>query len=766
MSQFLDTRNPTLDMALKWRPAAADGLERNFKHAPMPQFTPEQLAKLTELTSSIGLELVFAEVGKDVGLLPANNLLTQIEEITGDAGHEEVDHVVEFGRAWIDQIFNRNGIFDAQSIQNLNACIQWLQRAWDELGRGQPVPEPPSDWSKPDVQDGADDEAALGAAAPGSDPEEPLLMNVEADGDLIREFTNESHEHLQNIELGVLTLEENPKDMDTLNSIFRAFHTFKGGSGFLNLKPINRLAHELESLLDLARQNKLEIDSEVINIILSGGDTLKQFVAEVEMRLAGQGSEATIIPIQPLIRRTHRAMGVGPAADVPATESPEPVPAPATVTAKPAAPVESTNIVPLPSAPADEPAKAAPQKQAAQTDGHKQSGATSVKVDTLKLDALVDLVGEMVIAQSLVAQHPDVKLIQNQQFTRNLSQLCRITKDLQKTAMSLRMVPIRGTFQKMQRLVRDVAVKSGKQVDLVTVGEEIELDRTITEEINDPLVHMIRNSVDHGIEKPEIRVAKGKSPHGRVTLSAFHQGGNIVIQIKDDGAGLNKERILAKAVEQGIIEPGSVLADKDIFALIFAAGFSTAEKVTDLSGRGVGMDVVRQNIEKLRGKIEIESVTGEGSTFTIYLPLTLAIIDGMIITVGHHRYIIPTLSVRESFRPTREMVSTVHGRGEMVNVRGRINPLVRLHEVFGLEGAATDPAEAIFIVVESGSDTRCLMVDDLLGKQEVVIKSLGDTFKSNKALAGAAILGDGRVGLILDVDALVRLKPDRFPKAA
>jgi two-component system, chemotaxis family, sensor kinase CheA len=727
----------------------------------MPIFTPEQLAKLTELTSGAGLELVFAEPGKDIGLLPTNNLFSEIEGITGGSSSEEVEHAIEFGRAWIDHVFDNDGLFDTRAIKSLNSCIQWLQRAWNELGCNQPVPAPPTDWSKPERDETIDAESVDADEQPGA-AEEPLVMDVEADGDLIREFTNESHEHLQNIELGVLILEENPKDMDTLNSIFRAFHTFKGGSGFLNLKPINRLAHELESLLDLARQNKLKIDSEVINIILSGGDVLKQFVTEVELRLAGQGSESNIIAIQPLIRRAHRAMGIGPVADEPPVGK-----VAATPVASPSpAPSAGANIVPLTSATDEEPSRAQTQKQPAPADTHKQSGATSVKVDTLKLDSLVDLVGEMVIAQSLVAQHPDVKLIQNQQFNRNLSQLCRITKDLQKTAMSLRMVPIRGTFQKMQRLVRDVAVKSGKQVDLLTVGEEIELDRTITEEINDPLVHMIRNSVDHGIEKSGTRVAKGKSPIGKVTLSAFHQGGNIVIQIKDDGAGLNKERILAKAVEQGIVEAGAALADKDIFALIFAAGFSTAEKVTDLSGRGVGMDVVRQNIEKLRGKIEIESVTGEGSTFTIYLPLTLAIIDGMIIRVGNQRYILPTLSVRESFRPTRDMISTVQARGEMVSVRGRINPLVRLHEVFGLDGAATDPEQAIFIVVESGPDTRCLMVDDLLGKQEVVIKSLGDTFKSNKALAGAAILGDGRVGLILDVDALVRLKPEPLPKAA
>jgi two-component system chemotaxis sensor kinase CheA len=309
----------------------------------------------------------------------------------------------------------------------------------------------------------------------------------------------------------------------------------------------------------------------------------------------------------------------------------------------------------------------------------------------------------------------------------------------------------------MTRLVRDLASKQQKQVQLVMSGEDTELDRNIVEEISDPLVHMIRNAADHGVEKPEARIAKGKPAMGTVFLRAFHQGGNIVIQIQDDGNGLNKERLLAKARERGIIKPNETLPDKEIWDLIFAAGFSTAEVISDISGRGVGMDVVRQNIEKLRGKVEIDTAPGEGTTFTIYLPLTLAIIDGMIVSVGGERYIIPTLSVRESFRPKPEMISSVHERGEMVNVRGRLSPLLRLYHYLDQPPKVTDPSEAIIVVVESGQQTRCLMVDELLGKQEVVIKSLGGALKKNNALAGGAVLGDGRVGLILNVDALVKL---------
>jgi two-component system chemotaxis sensor kinase CheA len=364
----------------------------------------------------------------------------------------------------------------------------------------------------------------------------------------------------------------------------------------------------------------------------------------------------------------------------------------------------------------------------------------------------------MVIAQAQVSQDPSLAQVQSQQLVRNLAQLRRITNDLQRTSMSLRMVPIRATFQKMTRLVRDLSPKAGKLVELRLHGEETELDRNIIEELSDPLVHMIRNAMDHGIERPEVRVEKGKPARGQITLRAFHEGGNVVIEIKDDGAGLNTARILAKAVERGIIAEGQQLSEKEIFGLIFAPGFSTAETVTDISGRGVGMDVVRRNIDKLRGKIDIQSTLGKGSTFSIYLPLTLAIIDGLLVSVGAERFILPTLSVRESFRPSADMLSSIQGRGEMVTVRGQIQPLLRLHEFFGLEPENTDPAKAIIVVVESEGQNRCLLVDRLLGKQEVVIKGLGQTFKQSRGLTGAAIMGDGRVALILDVNSLVRLR--------
>jgi two-component system chemotaxis sensor kinase CheA len=358
----------------------------------------------------------------------------------------------------------------------------------------------------------------------------------------------------------------------------------------------------------------------------------------------------------------------------------------------------------------------------------------------------------------MVIQHPDVQSQTDRNLARFMRQLARITTDLQHNAMSLRMVPIRAAFQKMTRLVRDLAAAQGKQIQLLLSGEETELDRNIVEELADPLIHMIRNSADHGIEMPGEREAKGKPALGTIRLQAFHQGGGIVIRIADDGKGLDKDRILAKAVQKGIIEPDASLSEKEIFELIFAPGFSTAEKITDISGRGVGMDVVRGNISRLRGRIEVESEFGHGSSFTIFLPLTLAIIDGLLVSIGDERFILPTLSVRECLRVTDAMITTVQGRGELVSVRGKLMPLVRLGDHLGIPNAVSDPKDGIIIVAESGTLSRCLLVDELLGKKEVVIKSLGEAFKSQSLMSGAAIMGDGRVALILDLDSLASLK--------
>jgi two-component system chemotaxis sensor kinase CheA len=322
--------------------------------------------------------------------------------------------------------------------------------------------------------------------------------------------------------------------------------------------------------------------------------------------------------------------------------------------------------------------------------------------------------------------------------------------------MAMRMIPVGHLFRRTARLLRDLSRKAGKLVELETSGDDTELDKSIAEALADPLMHMVRNAVDHGIELPEERVAAGKNPTACVRLSAHHQRAAIVVEISDDGRGLDREKILKKARERRLAGEGTQISESDILHLIFEPGFSTAERVTNISGRGVGMDVVRRQVEKLRGRIDVHSQPGKGATFSLKLPLTLAIIEGLIVTVGNYRYIVPIFSVREMLRPLPGCLSTIPNRGEMALVRGRLLPIVRLHRRFGVEPRSEDPCEGLLVVAECESQQFCMLVDELVGKQEVVIKSLGESLKHIPGIAGGAILGDGRVGLILDMEGIYR----------
>ena len=378
-----------------------------------------------------------------------------------------------------------------------------------------------------------------------------------------------------------------------------------------------------------------------------------------------------------------------------------------------------------------------------------------VRVGTEKLDQLINMVGELVISQTQVTQNPDIVRSANQKLNRDVAQLDRITRDLQEIAMSMRMVPIKGTFERMARMVRDLARKCDKQVEFRVSGEDTELDKNVVDELIDPLTHMVRNAVDHGIEAAEERQAAGKPEKGTVFLEACHQGGNVVIELRDDGKGLDRDRIRKKAIDRGLIRPDEELTDTQVYDFIFHPGFSTTEKVSDVSGRGVGMDVVRRSIEKLRGKVEVYSEPGEGSTFTIRLPLTMAIIDGMIIGVGQERYVLPLTSIVRSLRPSKEQVFTVMGEGEMVKVHGDLFPLQRLYDRFDVRPDNLNPWEALVVLIEAEGGSCCLLVDELLGIQQVVIKGLDDDLRHDKGLSGCTILGDGKVGLILDANGLV-----------
>jgi len=380
---------------------------------------------------------------------------------------------------------------------------------------------------------------------------------------------------------------------------------------------------------------------------------------------------------------------------------------------------------------------------------------STIRIDTYKVDELFDSVGELVIAQNFIAQNREIRSIENETINRTIEVLSKITKKIQDRVMSLRMVAIKDTFEKMKRVVRDTSKKTGKEIHLIIQGEETEIDKTMIDSLSDPLIHIIRNAIDHGLEScGDERVSIGKSAEGTITLRAFHKNGNIVISVSDDGRGIDKERVFQKAVERGIISENENLSDAQIFALIMQPGFSTAEAISDLSGRGVGLDVVKTSIEKLRGKIEIESKKGEGTTFSMILPLTLAIIDGMLVQVGNETYIIPTLCVVESFRPEKEIVHAAKGKGEFVTLRKECIPIVRLSDVFNLDIAKSEPWESILVCVETEGGRIAVMIDELLGRQQVVIKTLGKSLTRVREISGGAILGNGDIALILNVDAL------------
>lgn len=427
---------------------------------------------------------------------------------------------------------------------------------------------------------------------------------------------------------------------------------------------------------------------------------------------------------------------------------------------------------PLPERPA-EPSPAAtaatPPAEQPDVDASKASGrraterrstdaeSSSIRVNVEKIDQLINLVGELVITQAMLKQTASVfDPVLYEQLHAGMGQLERNTRDLQESVMSIRMMPISFVFSRYPRLVRDLAGKLGKQIELVTVGENTELDKGLIEKIADPLTHLVRNSLDHGIETPDKRIAAGKSAQGTITLLAAQQGGNIVIEISDDGAGLNRDKILSKAQERGI-HTSNTMTDDEVWKLIFEPGFSTADVVTDVSGRGVGMDVVRRNIGELNGTVEIQSTLGAGTKMTVRLPLTLAILDGMTVAVGEGVYVIPLNLIVETLQPKPEDVKTLTGQGRVVQVRGEYLPLIALHEVFAADTNVLDPTQGVLVLIEDKGQKAALLVDALIGQQQVVIKSLETNYKKVRGVAAATIMGDGTVALILDVATLVAM---------
>jgi two-component system, chemotaxis family, sensor kinase CheA len=395
---------------------------------------------------------------------------------------------------------------------------------------------------------------------------------------------------------------------------------------------------------------------------------------------------------------------------------------------------------------------------AAEDNATKVTQTTSIRVDLEKVDRLVNMVGELVITEAMLrAQTREFAVERFAGLIRGIDELSQHTRELQEAVMSVRMQPVKSIFSRMPRIVRDISAQLGKDIRLITTGENTEVDKTVIEQLSDPLMHMIRNSCDHGVETPQVRTDHGKLAHGTIRLSANHRGGRIIIEIRDDGAGINRERVLAKAREKNLIPADSTPSHDEIDNMIFMAGFSTAEKVTNVSGRGVGMDVVKRNIEGMGGTVRVTNDPGRGSLFTVSLPLTLAILDGMIIRVGKEHYIIPITSIIETLRPKPEEVRHVEGHSDVINVRGEFVSVMYLHRIFNIPGAQSDPSRALVVLVESGQKKMGLVVDELIGQQQVVIKSLEANADPVEGISGATILGDGRVSLILEINDLSKI---------
>lgn len=536
-------------------------------------------------------------------------------------------------------------------------------------------------------------------------------------------FFEETSEHLASLETLLVGLDREQPDPEAMNAIFRAAHSIKGSAGTFGFPDMAAVTHDLETLLDKARKGELVLTEEIVDITLEARDVL---LAQLDHH---QGAAAVAQSVVDSLCARVRALASGTTSAV----------------AEAAAAVEVVEV---------EKPKAAV----------KVIESSSIRVSVEKVDQLINLVGELVITQSMLALTEQSPLNDGsadaERLLERLQQLERNTRELQETVMSIRMLPVSAVFNRFPRLVRDLAGKLDKQIELRTFGESTELDRGVIEKITDPLTHLIRNSVDHGIELPDERVAAGKPAKGILTLSAYHQGGSVVIKIQDDGKGFDRDRILAKARERKI-PLSDTPTDQEIWNLIFAPGFSTADTVTDVSGRGVGMDVVRRNIENLGGRVDLQSAPGIGTTITIRLPLTLAIMDGMSVGIGEQNYIVPLTAIIESMRPLPKDLKSLVGhdgsKGRLVLVRGEYLPLVALHEVFNIEPKSAEPEKGILIIVDTESGRAALFVDELLGQRQVVIKSLESNYRKVPGISAATIMGDGSVSMILDVSEAVRL---------
>lgn len=594
-------------------------------------------------------------------------------------------------------------------------------------------------------------------------------------------FLDEASQALTDVEQCFLSMELDPDNIENINKIFRLAHNLKGSSKAVGFDEMGAFTHEFETFILKIKTQEISPNPAVISLLLRANDYLVRMVDGLKQNLDARFDSVDLLTeMKKLSEGNAQVVQSETQEQVPETEGSFPlmeeidenelIEETETLSKvsddqsqseridQSANPEKSEVKHPLQS---ETKLEAVLPQTSDRQETNLNPGTKSVHLDeTLrvsvsKLENLLNFIGEMVILQSVMREQ--VAKTDSLLLKKTARQMEKVSKEIQDLSMGLRMVPVKSTFQKMQRIVRDTAKALNKEVNLVLLGEETELDKTVLEKINDPLVHLIRNSVDHGIESSEMRTLSGKSSKGQVTLSAFHQSGKLCIEVKDDGGGLDPEKLKKKAIEKGILKPNASLSDKEAFNLIFAAGFSTKDQVTDVSGRGVGMDVVRTNIQELSGEILIDSVKGVGTSFKIILPLTLAIIDGMTVSFSGEKYVIPLVHVHETLQPLQKNIQKTSGLGEILMLRGENLPLYRLGDFFGIQSSLANQ-EMIALVIRTNQVSFAVLVDDILGQYQVVVKQLGRELENQKGISGSTILGDGRPALILEPVDLTQRK--------
>jgi two-component system, chemotaxis family, sensor kinase CheA len=607
------------------------------------------------------------------------------------------------------------------------------------------------------------------ASAAKAAAENRIVLSELVSRDMVERFIAECSDLAEGAERLALGLEKSPDKAEAVNGIFRSIHTMKGNSGFFGYSYLEGLCMDFEALLDGARKGSVPLGEGFANSIIARIDALRSAMGAlriVDAREAAREGAGGAAPAERAAADEPRAASQADyqplgeiLVDMGAVREEE-VQGALDIQERPLGEilVEEGSIDPGDLAKALEVQKA--QAGISERAPIEEIQRKEIRVDTAKLDKLFDLVGELITAEAIVLNSSDLAGLKLDNFSKSFAGLNKISREIQETTMMIRMIPLESLFQKMTRLVRDLSRKSGKPVDFRVTGQETEMDKNVIEQISDPLVHIIRNAIDHGLELPEKRAAAGKEPTGSIRLDARYEGSEIWISVKDDGAGLSRERILAKAVEKGMVkaEMAPAMADKDVWSLIFEPGFSTASAVTEVSGRGVGMDVVKKNLERIRGKVDIRTALGEGTEFILKIPLTMAIIEGITVRAGGNFYSIPLGDILEFFKVSPSQL-TVAERGEVaVALRGSVMPLVKLGEVFKIMDAALDPEKGTIIVVHSGGHKACLLIDEVVGNQQIVVKSLSEFLGKVEGISGCSILGDGTVSFIIDTGKLLSLR--------